>query len=196
MRLVLSVVVVALFASPALAQQSDAELAQFQQKHARVLSMPDDVPLRGSLLVPPSRQTERREYFGFRLLLGARYQPLIDDDTDWIFIGCQSVDPRVPWEDDYHGFYLIRVHALVFRLDKDGDLDTDNPYSTADTEESDEAICDLSRGIDTSFLEVPRDFDSAVVSLFAVASRRQYAEVVENVEREVILGRIRAEDDE
>ena len=77
-----------------------------------------------------------------------------------------------------------------------GPLDVDGRYSTADTDELDEGICDLSDGIDTSFIALPTDFDSAVVQLYAVpTSNRQYAKV-ENVEREVIMGRIRPDDDE
>ena len=187
-------VLATLLATPATAQ-TDADLAQAQRKHAQMLAMPQDIDVPMSRLVPPSQQTSRRPLFGFRLLLGARYEPTIYDDTDWIYIGCQSVDPRVPWEDDEYGFPLIRVHAVMYELDRQGNLDIDGSISTAETEESDEAICDLSQGLDTSFIDVPRDFDAAVVSLFAVAGRRQYAEVVENVEREVIMGRIPSEDD-
>ena len=196
MRLRLIAVAVAasvVFISPATAQQ-DSELSQRQRKDAQALSISAIYePLQINRLVPPSIQTQRRGYFGFRLLLGARYDPSIFEDESWIYIGCQSVDPRVPWSDTEHGFYLIRVHALIYELDEDGGLNTDTVISTAETDESDEGICNLAAGLDTTFLEIPRDFDVAVVSLYAVAGRRQFAEVVENVERQVITGRVHRE---
>ena len=181
---------VALLAAPA-AAQTDADLAQEQRKHALARMIPLDMEPSVRRLVPPSEQTLRREYFGYRLLLGARYEPSIHDDEDWITVACQSVDPRQPWEDDVHGSSaLVRVHALIYELERDGSLDTDGRISTAETEALDEGICDLSRGIDTTFIDIPRNFDAAIISLYSVAGRRQYAEVVENVERTLSYGRV------
>ena len=181
-----ALVVLAVIASsvqPAAAQTSNAELAARQLKDARLLDVdPAELPARN--IVPPSRQTSRVRYFGYRLILGGLYEPTIFEDETWIDVGCQSLDPRVSWDRDDHGSSsLVRVHAIVYELDRDGSLNTDTAISTVDTSALDEGVCDVSRGIDTTFIEIPRTFEAAVVSLFSVASRGQRAEVVENVER-------------
>jgi hypothetical protein len=120
--------------------------------------------------------------------VGAVYEPGAFEDETWIWVACQSVDPRVVWDRKDHGSSsYVRIHALVYELDRNGDINFDDRISTVDTEESDEAICDLRNGIDTSYIEIPRDFEPAVVQLISVASSRQNAEVVENVERMVTL---------
>ena len=134
-------------------------------------------------LVWPSEQTARRPYFGFRLIVGAPYDPITSPRDTWIWVGCISADPRVAWNRDDYGSALVRVHALIYEMNRDGSLNTDTVISTAETTESDEAICDLENGVDTSFLEIPRNFDAAVVSLFSVPGRTQYVEVVEHIER-------------
>ena len=172
---------------PAAAQPSNADLSARQLKDARLLEAGSPEPFVRNL-VPPSVQSERTPFFGYRLILGAVYEPTAFDDETWIFVGCQSVDPRVAWDRRDHGSSsLVRIHALVYEVDRNGDINFDDYISTADTEESDEGICDLRNGIDTSFIEIPRDFEPAVVQLFSVASSRQNAEVVENVERTVTL---------
>ena len=181
-----ALVVLAVIASsvqPAAAQTSNAELAARQLKDARLLDVdPAELPARN--IVPPSRQTSRVQYFGYRLILGGLYEPTIFEDETWIDVGCQSLDPRVSWDRNDHGSSsLVRVHAIVYELDRDGSLNTDTAISTVDTSALDEGVCDVSRGIDTTFIEIPRTFEAAVVSLFSVASRGQRAEVVENVER-------------
>ena len=158
------------FAAPA-AAQPDADLAQAQRKHAQVLAMPQDLEVPSSNLIWPSQQTSRRPYFGFRLMLGARYEPSIYDDTDWIYIGCQSVDPRVPWEDDEYGFPLIRVHAVMYELDRQGNLDIDGSISTVETEDTDEAICDLSQGLRRNSDGLRRGGELDVVTETADASQ-------------------------
>lgn len=179
--------VLASTAQSAAAQQSNAELSARQLKDARLLETGSPEPLVRNL-VPPSMQTERTPLFGYRLILGAVYEPIAFEDETWIYVGCQSVDPRVAWDRRDHGsLSLVRIHALVYELDRNGDINFDDYISTIDTEESDEAICDLRNGIDTSFVEIPRDFEPAVVQLISVASSRQNAEVVENVERTVTL---------
>ena len=179
--------VLAATALPAAAQPSNADLSARQLKDARLLEAGSPEPFVQNL-VPPSVQSERTPFFGYRLILGAVYEPTAFDDETWIFVGCQSVDPRVAWDRRDHGSSsLVRIHALVYEVDRNGDINFDDYISTADTEESDEGICDLRSGIDTSFIEIPRDFEPAVVQLFSVASSRQNAEVVENVERTVTL---------
>lgn len=179
--------VLASTASPAAAQQSNADLSARQLKNARLLEAGPAGPLVRNL-VPPSVQTERTPLFGYRLIPGAVYEPIAFEDETWIYVGCQSVDPRVAWDRTDHGSSsLVRIHALVYELDRNGDINFDDYISTADTEELDEGICDLQNGIDTSFIEIPRDFEPAVVQLISVASSRQNAEVVENVERTVTL---------
>ena len=169
-------------AVPAVAQ--DTDMLAWQTKQARLDLMPRDLPTQQ--LVFPSEQTADRPLYGFRLMVGAVYHPSIFDDESWIQIACIGVDPHVVWDDDVHGFSLIRVHALIYEQNRDGTLNADTRISTVDTEESDEGICNLSRGLDTSFIEIPRDFEVAAVSLFSYRSSRQHAEVVENFERAII----------
>ncbi len=75
------------------------------------------------------------------------------------------------------------VHALIYELGTDGSLNTDTVISTAETTESDEGIYNLPHGVDTTFIEIPRTFAAAVISVFSVDREWQYVEVVENVER-------------
>ena len=162
--------------------QAIAERAELEAKMARMdLAGPPQPMHQG--LVWPSEQTARRPYFGYRLIVGAPYEPSISPRDTWIYIGCISADPRVAWDDDDFGSSLVYVHALIYEMNRDGSLNTDTLISTAETDETDEAICDLQNGIDTSFLEIPRNFDAAVVSLFSIGRRTQYVEVVENIER-------------
>ena len=134
-------------------------------------------------IVMPSGQTATRPRFGYRLILGGTYEPSAFPTETWINIACLSQDPRVAWDDDEFGSSLVYVHALIYELNADGSLDTTTRISTNDTSESDEGICDLEQGVDTSFIEIPRTFEAAVVSLFSVGRATQYIEVVENVER-------------
>ena len=62
------------------------------------------------------------------------------------------------WDASKFGFSLVRVHALIYELNSDGSLNSDTVISTVDTTPFDEAICDLSQGVDTSFIEIPRTF--------------------------------------
>ena len=133
-------------------------------------------------IVMPSGQTTTRSRFGYRLVLGGAYKPSAFPTETWINIACLSQDPRVAWDDEF-GSSLVYVHALIYELNADGSLNTNTKISTNDTSETDEAICDLEQGVDTSFIEIPRSFKAAVVSLFSVGRATQYIEVVENVER-------------
>ena len=80
-------------------------------------------------------------------------------------------------------FPLEYVHAFIYELDEDGAIDTETRIDTSETDETDEGICDLSPGIDTTFITVPRSFEPAVISVYSHASLGQSAEVVETVER-------------
>ena len=152
-------------------------------KHALAMEAgPPELRFRG--LVWPSNQTATREYFGFRIILGGLYEPTAFEDETWINVACVSQDPRVSFDSEEYGSRLMYVHALVYEMNDDGTLNTDTSISTADTEELDEGICDVSQGVDTTFIEIPpRTFEAAVVSLISVARTGQYVEVVENVER-------------
>ena len=176
-------VAVALFAGQGAAEaQSTSEIESYRLKAVRITDAGPSEPLfRG--LVMPSEQTRTRPYFGYRLILGGRYEPLTKPRDAWIWVGCLSQDPRVAYDEEKFGFSLVRVHALIYELNRDGSLNHDTVISTVDTTESDEAICDLEYGVDTSFIEIPRSFKAAVVSLFSVGRSTQYIEVVENVER-------------
>ena len=180
-RIIIAVAVAVLGAASITSAQS-TDIATYQLKLDRAASAPPPQPMyRG--LVMPTEQTAGRPYFGFRLILGGAYEPSIFPDDTWINIACVAHDTRVKWDREEFGSNLIRVHALIYELDQDGSLNTDTVYSTVDTTESDEAICDLAYGADSSFIEIPRTFKAAVVSLFSVAGTRQYVEVVEIVER-------------
>ena len=126
------------------------------------------------MLVRPSEQTTTHPRFGYSLIVGARYDPSVFPSESWIYIGCISQDPRVKWDTSQFGFSLVRVHALIYELNDDGSLNSNTMISTVDTEASDEAICDLSQGVDTSFIEIPRTFNAAVVSLLSIGSSTQY----------------------
>lgn len=120
-------------------------------------------------------------------MVGGVYHPSLFPTETWITVGCIGADPRVTWDDDVHGFSLIRVHALIYEQNADGTLNHDTAISTVDTEASDEGICDLDfGGLDTTFIEIPRDFEVAAVSLFFYRSSLQHAEVVESFERAVV----------
>ena len=161
--------------------QAEADRANADLKRARVAEAgPPELRMQG-LVFPPTTST--REHFGYSLIVGAPYEPSAFPRETWIWVGCMSADPRVKYEEQKFGFSLVRVHALIYELGSDGSLDTSNPLSTVDTDESDEAICDLENGIDSSFIEIPRSFKPAAVTLFSVGRSTQYIEVVETVER-------------
>ena len=181
-QLAVAALVVAV-ASPAFAQSSSIDVLASQLKRARLADAgPPSTPPINSIVLPP-RQTDTQPRFGYRLILGGLYKPRVFPSETWINIACLSTDPRVAYDEDRFGFSLVRVHALVYELRDDGSLNMETRISTADTTESDEAICNLSHGVDGSFIEIPRTFKAAVVSLFSVGRPTQYIEVTENVER-------------
>ena len=170
---------------PALAHaQQQSERAQAALKEARLMEADAAISMRSVL--PPSSQTDRRDYFGYRLMIGALYEPSIFPDKTWLYIACNAVDPRVAYEESKFGFSLVRVHALIYEVDRNGNLNERTMLNTVDTPESDEGICDLEGGWDTSFIEIPRTFDAAAVTLFSAGRRTQYIEVVEKVDRILI----------
>ena len=87
------------------------------------------------------------------------------------------------YDETKFGFRLVYVHAQVYELQADGSLNTATMINTADTTESDEGICDLSGGVDTSWIEVPRTFEPQYVTLSSVGLSTQHIEVTELVER-------------
>ena len=182
MRTLVLVLVVLAVTSPAFAQSGSLDVLADQRKQTKL----DEVgppPSRINTVVLPPSQTGTQPRFGYRLIVGGLYKPSSFPSETWIDIACLSADPRVAYDEDQFGFSLVRVHALVYELRADGSLNTETKISTADTSESDEAICDLSRGVDNSFIEIPRTFEAAVVSLFSVGRPTQHVEVAEIVER-------------
>ena len=158
-------------------------MAALERKRALIARIHQEAP-DASRLVLPSEQTARQPYFGFRLILGAAYDPIIDPSQTWIHFGCVSADPRVAFDEDEFGVGLVRVHAIVYEEDRNtGFPNYDTGISTAETAAIDEGGCDLNFGVDAGFIEIPRTFKAAFVSLFSVRSRRQYVEVVEHTER-------------
>ena len=182
-QLSVAVLVMVAMTTFAVAQSGDMEILTSQLKSARVVTIGPPPPSRTNTIVFPPGGTDAQPRFGYRLIMGGLYEPSAFPDETWITIACLSSDPRVVYDDAQFGFSLVRVHALVCELDADGSLNTETPRSTADTTESDEAICDLSRGVDASFIEIPRTFKAAAVTLFSVGRPNQYVEVTEHVER-------------
>ena len=174
-----------LLLAPAAYAQNDAELAARQLKNARLLDVGDRPQPRVQNYVPPSIQTDTTPYFPFRLIMGALYEPTIFPDEQWIWIGCQAVDPRLTWSTTAHGLSaLVWVHAIIYELTADGSLNFDTAISTAETTALDETVCDLKSGIDAAFIDIPRSFDPQVITLFSVPRASQRAEVVEVVGRQ------------
>ena len=64
---------------PAAAQPSNADLSARQLKDARLLEAGSPEPFVRNL-VSPSVQSERTPFFGYRLILGAVYEPTAFDD--------------------------------------------------------------------------------------------------------------------
>ena len=155
MKNILFVIVIALGLSPAMAAAQSSDVITYQRKAARQAEIGSQVERpRLQSLVLPSSQTDLRAYFGYRLILGGVYYPSAFPTETWINVACLSHDPRVAWNTETFGFDLVRVHAIIYELNTDGSLNTNTKISTVDTEESDEAICDLSWGVDASFIEI------------------------------------------
>jgi len=170
-----------LSATPAPAQTA-ADVAERAVKEA-LAAEAGPSPLRVRSLVMPSFETRRGDYLGFRLILGGLYYPAAYPDETWVSVACVSQDPRVPFDGARFGSSLVYVDAYAYEMNQDGTLDTWTMIDTAETYELDEGVCDLSYGVDTTFISIPRTFDVAVVSLWSVPGNQQYVEVVENVER-------------
>ena len=181
-RIALTALLVAV-ASPAFAQDGSSDVLLLQHKRALIAEAGAPVTPRVNTIVSPSNQTDLRPRFGYRLVVGAPYNPSIDPTTTWIWVACESTDPRVAYDQTKFGSPLVRVHALVYALNADGSINTASPINTVDTPESDEGICNLSYGVDTTFIEIPRSFNAQVVSLISVGSTIQYVEVTDLVER-------------
>ena len=131
----------------------------------------------------PTRSDPNRPRFGYKLIVGGLYNPITRPLETWINIACMSQDPRVAFDEEKFGFRLVRVHAVVYETRLDGSLNWDTPISTIDTSDSDEAICNLKGGVDTSFITIPRTFRPGFVALLSVGRDSQHIEVTENVER-------------
>ena len=181
-RIAIALMLTVVVATTASAQSGTDDVLMFQVKNARLAEAGPPEP-RIRRLVRPSQQTTTHPRFGYSLIVGARYDPTAFPSESWINIGCIAQDPRVMWDASQFGFGLVRVHALIYELNSDGSLNFDTAISTVDTTPFDEAICDLSRGVDTSFIEIPRTFQAAVVSLLSIGSSTQYIEVTESIER-------------
>ena len=181
-RIALTALLVAV-ASPAFAQVGSPDVLAFQHKRALIAEAGAPATPRINGIVPPSDQTDARPRFGYRLIVGAPYYPTAFPSETWIYVACLSTDSRVAYDQTKFGSPLVYVHALVYELQANGSLNTATQISTVDTTESDEGICDLSHGVDTTWIEVPRTFEAQVVTLLSVGRSTQYIEVTELVER-------------
>ena len=173
-----------LSAAPAGAQ--DADVVTYQLKAARVAEIGPQPSTPRGLVWPTSQTATRGSYFGFRLVLGALYDPIAFPSDTWINIACMSQDPRVKWSSTFGSNSYVYVHAIIYEQNLDGSLNTDTAINTFDTTESDEGICNLAYGLDSSFIEIPRTFNAAVVTLLSGGGTGQYVEVVESVERMIV----------
>ena len=169
-----------LSAVPIEAQNAADEVLLREAKDARVDAAGAGPPPSARALAPPRTGGE---YFGYRVILGGVYEPSVFPNETWIFIACVSTDPRVEWDDSRFGFDSVRVHAVVSDIDSAGNLRT--RVNTDETSAFDEAVCSLSYGADSSFIEVPRNIDVAAVSLFSSGHRGQRVEAVEVTDRAV-----------
>ncbi len=117
------------------------------------------------------------------MVVGAPYNPTFYPTKTWIYVACESTDPRVAYDDTKFGSPLVWVHALVYALNADGSINTVSPINTVNTFDLDEGLCNLSNGIATTFIEVPRSFNAQVVTLLSAGNTTQYVEVTHVVER-------------
>ena len=150
--------------------QAAAETARYQAKADRIAAAQAELEIRN--LLPPGRSTATRDYLGFELHQGGLYEPSIFPTETWLEIACIHADLETPYSRTAHGSSLLRIHAIVY------DADLDELHNTIDTTASDEAICNLSSSVDTSFVELPRATGrrAAAVAFIAVPGARQYVE--------------------
>lgn len=153
--------------SPALASAQNDDLARWQQKRDRATAVETGPQVRA--LVPPGRSTSTRDYLGFELHQGGVYEPSAFPTEAWLEIACIHDDLETPYSRAKHGSALIRVHAIVYNAD------LDEIHNTIDTDASDEAICNLTSSVDTSFIELSLTDGraAAAVALLSVPSARQ-----------------------
>ncbi len=183
-RIALTALLVAV-ASPAFAQDGSSDVLLLQHKRALIAEAGEPVPVTAGVntVVPPSNQTDLRPRFGYRLVVGAPYNPTFYPTKTWIWVACESTDPRIAYDDTKFGSPLVWVHALVYALNADGSINTVSPINTVNTFDLDEGLCNLSNGIATTFIEVPRSFNAQVVTLLSAGNTTQYVEVTHVVER-------------
>jgi hypothetical protein len=183
-RIALTALLVAV-ASPAFAQVGSSDILAFQHKRALIAEAgpPDTDTPQIDGLVTPSNQTAARPRFGYRLIVGAPYNPTAFPSETWINVACVSTDSRVAYDETKFGSRLVYVHALVYETKADGSLNTATVINTVETTKSDEGICDVSRGVDTTWIEVPRTFPAQYMTLVSIGRSTQYIEVTELVER-------------
>ncbi len=165
---------VLLFLFPALASgQEQEDVTRWQDKQARAAELNRQQPepqVRN--LIPPGRSTSVRSYLGFELHQGGLYEPSIFPTETWLQVACIHADLETPYDRTAHGSGLLRIHALVY------DADLNKIHDTTDTDESDEAICNLAYTADTSFVELSRTIGSraSAVAFIAIPSSGQYVE--------------------
>ena len=151
--------------------QAAAETARWQAKADRIAAVQAEPQIRN--LLPPGRSTATRDYLGFELHQGGLYEPSIFPTKTWLEIACIHADLETPYSRTAHGSSLLRIHAIVY------DADLDEIHNTIDTTASDEAICNLSSSVDSSFVELPRATvgeNAAAVAFIAIPRDRQYIE--------------------
>ena len=183
-RIAITALLVAV-ASPAFAQDGSSDVLLLQHKRALIAEAGEPLPVTAGVntVVPPSNQTDLKPRFGYRLIVGAPYNPTIYPTKTWIWVACESTDPRVAYDDTKFGSPLVWVHALVYALNADGSINTVSPINTVNTFDLDEGLCNLSNGISTTYIEVPRSFNAQVVTLLSAGNATQYVEVTHVVER-------------
>ena len=105
------------------------------------------------------------EYSGYHVVIGVygAYNPTIDSSVTWLNLACMSTPGRA-----YEGFSLMYVDVALF---EEGELVWDS------SEHEDRGICDINRGVDTTFIEVPRSLNFDFWDVFVTVAEQRDKDV-------------------
>ena len=152
MRLTTTIILLSLLGTPALAQNDAEDLLRTDAKAGRLTLLMGQTPTLGAdthALVADAQAAVSTAYQIGIGVFGA-YNPSIYPDKTWIDVACFGEPER-----SYPGtFSLVYIDIVLYN----GSTLVHNSTATG----ADRGICDVNRGVDTSFIEIQRGlvFDS------------------------------------
>ncbi|MCY4658352.1 MAG: hypothetical protein OXF93_00870 [Acidobacteria bacterium] len=153
-----SALLVAVCAGPALADEA-ADLLRADVKAGRLATMMQQGDGR-SVLDPAIQQLHANNPYRIGIGVFGAYNPSIFPNETWIDVACFGQ----PGRSYPHGFSLMYVDVSLYR--------NGNRVWSSTSSGNDRGICDISRGVDTTFIEIPRGFRFDTWTVFVTSAER------------------------